>query len=101
MIHFVPSGEGRENVMYSKSLRRVLILGLAVITLVVLGVVPAVAQEDVQYLEMAKQYVGSLKCKSCHMKQYYSWRTTMHSRMTQDVRANKRAMIVDLDEKRI
>ena len=87
--------------MYRKSLRRVLILGLAVITLVALGVVPAVAQEDVEYLELPKQYVGSEKCKSCHQKQYYSWRTTMHSRMTQDVKANKRAMIVEWDEKRI
>jgi hypothetical protein len=89
--------------MYSKSLTRVLILGLAVITLVGFGfgVERAVAQEDVEYLEMPKQYVGSEKCKSCHQKQYYTWRTTQHSRMAQDLRANKRALIVDWDEKTI
>ncbi len=68
---------------------KLLVLGLALITLVGFGIERAVAQEDVEYLELPKQYVGSDKCKSCHQKQYYSWRTTMHSRMTQDVKANK------------
>ena len=80
---------------------KLLVLGLALITLVGFGIERAVAQEDVEYLELPKQYVGSDKCKSCHQKQYYSWRTTMHSRMTQDVKANKKAMIVEWDEKRI
>jgi hypothetical protein len=45
-------------------------------------------------LEKPKAYVGSTKCKDCHLQQYYSWRTTMHSRMSQDVRNNKDAIIV-------
>lgn len=54
-----------------------------------------------ELLDKPKAYVGSKKCKDCHLQQYYSWETTMHSRMTQDAQKSKTAIIVELDEKRI
>ncbi|HEA66706.1 MAG TPA: hypothetical protein ENI07_07790 [Desulfobacterales bacterium] len=60
-----------------------------------------VASDVDELLSKPKAYVGSENCKGCHLPQYYSWRTTMHSRMAQDARVNKDAIIVELDEKRI
>jgi hypothetical protein len=81
-------------------------LGLAIIAFVGAGFGQAVAytvsEDDLdKALEKPKFYVGSVRCKDCHLQQYYSWRTTMHSRMPQDLRHNKRALIVELNEQRI
>ena len=48
-----------------------------------------------------KAFVGSDTCKMCHLEHYDSWKMTMHSRMTQDAKANQDAIIVPIDEKRI
>jgi len=48
-----------------------------------------------------KAFVGSDTCKMCHLEHYDSWKMTMHSRMTQDAKANRDAIIVPIDEKRI
>jgi hypothetical protein len=75
---------------------------LVVIALAVFsGEQVAATEETDKILEQPKAYVGSAKCKECHLEQYYSWRTTMHSRMAQDLSKNRDALIVELDEKRI
>ncbi len=83
------------------SMMKVFLVSAAVLGVVAYGALPAVADELDNLLEKPRIYVGSGKCKSCHLAQYYSWRTTMHSRMAQDARSNKDAIIVELDEKRI
>jgi hypothetical protein len=83
------------------SMMKVFLVSAAVLAVVAYGALPAVAEELDNLLDKPRIYVGSDKCKSCHQAQYYSWRTTMHSRMAQDARANKDAIIVELDEKRI
>ncbi len=90
--------------MKKRDLVKLLFMGLAVIFLLGFGVEQAVAVSEDELdnlLEKPKMYVGSNRCKECHQKQYYSWRTTMHSRMTQNVQQNRDAIIVELDEKRI
>lgn len=90
--------------MKKRDLVKLLFMGLAVISLLGFGVEQAVAVSEDELdnlLEKPKIYVGSNRCKECHQKQYYSWRTTMHSRMTQNVQQNRNALIVELDEKRI
>lgn len=52
-------------------------------------------------LSTPKSYVGSDTCKQCHLEHYDSWKMTMHSRMTQDARKNRDAIIVPIDEKKI
>jgi len=87
--------------MKMRNLIRFFLVGLAVIMFLGFGAGQALSDDDENLLGKPKQFVGSGKCKECHLQQYYSWRTTMHSRMAQDVRKNKRAMIVEWDEKRI
>jgi hypothetical protein len=77
------------------------LLSLVVIGFVGNGAVQAVHEEDEDLLSKPKKYMGSKNCRDCHLQQYYSWETTMHSRMTQDAQHNKTALIVELDEKRI
>ncbi|MFO7716111.1 multiheme c-type cytochrome [Desulfosarcina sp.] len=52
-------------------------------------------------LKQPKIFVGSDTCKQCHLEHYDSWKMTLHSRMLQDAQANKDAIIVPIDEKRI
>jgi hypothetical protein len=52
-------------------------------------------------LKQPKAFVGSDTCKQCHLEHYDSWKMTLHSRMLQDAKANKDAIIVPIDEKRI
>ena len=49
----------------------------------------------------AQTYVGSEKCKTCHLEHYDSWKMTLHSRMLQDAQKNRDAIVVEIDEKRI
>jgi formate-dependent nitrite reductase cytochrome c552 subunit len=42
-------------------------------------------------------YVGSFECKKCHERRYLEWKTTLHSRMMQDARANPLVIIGDFD----
>lgn len=49
----------------------------------------------------AKVYVGAERCKQCHLEHYDSWKTTLHSRMLQDVQKNRDALIVDIDPETI
>jgi hypothetical protein len=84
------------------SMMKVFLVIAIVLGVVAYGALPAVAGDELDnLLEKPKIFVGSDKCKECHLAQYYSWRTTMHSRMAQDARVNKDAIIVELDEKRI
>ena len=89
--------------MKTRTMVKLFLLGLVVIAFMGIGVKHAAAQteEADEILAKPKAFVGSGKCKECHQKQYYSWRTTMHSRMTQDAQRNKRALVVELDEKTI
>ena len=60
------------------------------------------AEVDVKaLLAQPKAFVGSDRCKQCHLEHWDSWKTTMHSRMTQDAQANRDAIIAEIDEKKI
>ena len=48
-----------------------------------------------------QEFVGSDTCKTCHLEHFDSWRMTMHSRMLQDAKENRDAIVVELDEERI
>jgi hypothetical protein len=85
--------------MNCKSLARILILVLAVVTLAACGAEQAVDVKTVT--SQPKAFVGSDTCKQCHLEHYDSWKMTMHSRMTQDAVKNRDAIIVPIDEKRI
>ena len=50
-------------------------------------------------LSQPKTYVGSDVCRSCHLEHYDAWKMTLHSRMLQDARTNKDAIITDIDPK--
>jgi len=52
-------------------------------------------------LKQPKTFVGSDTCKQCHLEHFDSWKMTLHSRMLQDAKKNKDAIIVPIDEKRI
>ncbi|MDH3694288.1 MAG: multiheme c-type cytochrome [Gammaproteobacteria bacterium] len=52
-------------------------------------------------LSEPKAYVGSDVCKTCHLEHYDAWQKTVHSRMTQDAKANPDALVVNFDEQRI
>jgi hypothetical protein len=80
---------------------KLFILSLLVVAFVSTEVYAQSTAAGDELLDKPKAYVGSKKCKDCHLQQYYSWETTMHSRMTQDAQRSKTAVIVELDEKRI
>lgn len=42
-------------------------------------------------------FVGSLECKKCHERIYLEWKTTLHSKMLQDVKANPIAIMGDFE----
>ncbi|WP_027191403.1 ammonia-forming cytochrome c nitrite reductase subunit c552 [Fundidesulfovibrio putealis] len=44
-----------------------------------------------------KVYVGSDRCKSCHLEHFDSWMMTLHSRMLGDARKDKDVIIADLN----
>ena len=52
-------------------------------------------------LSRPKTYVGSEKCKYCHLEHYDSWRNTLHSRTMEDVTKNRDAMIVEINAQAI
>jgi hypothetical protein len=90
-------GEGGMN---SYGLVRFLMLGFFVLALGACGESPI----NVEALKSKpKEYVGSDTCKLCHLEHYDAWKMTLHSRMLQDVKKNKDAIIVPvpLDEKKI
>ena len=61
---------------------------------------PAVADEMSDFkklLSQPKTYVGSNVCRSCHLEHYDAWQKTLHSRMLQDARINKDAIITDIN----
>ncbi|NNG00952.1 MAG: hypothetical protein HKM93_16305 [Desulfobacteraceae bacterium] len=52
-------------------------------------------------LDQPRTFVGSDTCKQCHLEHYDSWKMTLHSRMIQDARANRDAIVVPIVEERI
>jgi predicted CXXCH cytochrome family protein len=52
-------------------------------------------------LSQPKAYVGSEVCKTCHLEHYDAWKKTLHSRMLQNAKSNRDAVIVSLDEARM
>lgn len=56
---------------------------------------PAINTKEL--LAKPKTYVTSEQCKVCHLEHYDSWKTTLHSRMLQDVRKNRDAIVTTLD----
>jgi hypothetical protein len=43
-----------------------------------------------------KAFIGSEKCKLCHLEHYDSWKGTLHSRMLQDVKQNVDAFVTEI-----
>ena len=78
--------------------RAILCIGLWLIAAGCGGNIPTDVKE---VMAGPKTYVGSDTCKTCHLEHYDSWKMTLHSRMTQDVLANKDAIIAPIDEKKI
>lgn len=57
---------------------------------------------DLKALKASPQtYVGSDMCKTCHLEHFDSWQMTLHSRMTQDARQNKDAIVAELNPEMI
>lgn len=52
-------------------------------------------------LSKPKEYVGSAVCETCHLEHHDAWKTTLHSRMTQDARGNEDVIIGTFDEAKI
>lgn len=78
---------------------KVFVLALMAIGISACGVEQPVDMKAL--LAQPKTFVGSDTCKKCHLEHYDSWQMTMHSRMTQDARKNRDAIIVPIDEQRI
>lgn len=80
----------------------ILLLGLAGLVLLLVGCNNQRASVDVEEVtSKEKTYVGSDRCKQCHLEHYDSWKMTQHSRMLKDVQKNKEALVVEIDEERI
>lgn len=46
-------------------------------------------------LSQPKSFVGADVCKKCHLEHFDSWKMTRHSRVTQDARLNRDAIMAD------
>lgn len=66
-----------------------------------IGVGQAAEIDADKLLAAPNAYVGSEVCKSCHLEHYDAWRRTLHSRMLQDVTANKDVMVTDIVEEKV
>lgn len=85
--------------MKTACLARTILASLAALALAACGGEQAVDAKKL--MAQPKSFVGSDTCKVCHLEHYDAWRMTLHSRMTQDVKKNQDAMIVELDVKKI
>jgi len=75
---------------------------LALTALLALSLVNCGSGDDFQeLLSKPMAYVGTEKCKVCHLEHYDSWRATLHSRAIQDVSENLDAIVTDLDPDKI
>lgn len=55
-------------------------------------------QIDVKKLKAQPQaYAGSEQCKTCHLEHWDSWKMTLHSRMLQDARLDRDAIVAELN----
>jgi formate-dependent nitrite reductase cytochrome c552 subunit len=76
-------------------------LGVVVVTSVSLKkaeLTYKVAQLEGKYKDRTgATFVGSQTCKRCHERNYLDWKTSLHSRMMQDARADKWANIADFE----
>lgn len=43
-------------------------------------------------------FVGSAKCKECHEEHYHDWKTSMHSKMIQDIRKDASVVVADFSK---
>lgn len=78
------------------------ILPLLLLTVVFMASCGVEQPVDVKTLTSnPKDFVGSDTCKKCHLEHYDSWKMTLHSRMTQDARANQDVIVANFDEKKI
>jgi len=85
--------------MKTKGLLRALLICISVVAMAACSAEPVI---DVKTLvSQPKAFVGSDTCKMCHLEHYDSWKMTLHSRTVEDVRQNKDAIIVGLDENKI
>lgn len=82
--------------------KSILFLGLAGLALFLFGCDAQSPSVDVEELtSKEKTFVGSDRCKQCHLEHYDSWKMTQHSRMLQDAQKNKDALVVAIEEERI
>jgi hypothetical protein len=61
------------------------------------GLLAADPIDSKKLLAEPNSYVGSEVCRTCHLEHYDAWQRTLHSRMLQDVRANRDAFITEID----
>lgn len=60
------------------------------------------SEVDVEKLKsQPKQFVGTEVCKTCHLEHFDAWQMTLHSKMAQNVKENRDALIVPIDRERI
>ncbi|MCF8039995.1 MAG: hypothetical protein K9K79_11835 [Desulfohalobiaceae bacterium] len=79
-----------------------IMLGLTGLAVFLVGCDTQPTTVDVeQVTSEEKTYVGSDRCKQCHLEHYDSWKMTQHSRMLQDVQKNRDALVVEIDPERI
>ena len=51
---------------------------------------------DLQPAEQKEaSFVGSQKCRECHKEKYHDWKSSMHSKMIQDIRKDPHAVVAD------
>ena len=45
--------------------------------------------------QKGSHFVGSQKCKECHKENYHAWKSSLHSKMIQNIKENPDAIIAD------
>jgi hypothetical protein len=74
---------------------RILLVGLF---LILLGACSGERKVNIKEITASpKVYIGSEKCKMCHLEHYDSWKGTLHSRMLQDTRQNVDAFVTEIN----
>ena len=73
-------------------------IGLGLLTILLSACSAAEPPVNMQELtSKPKTVMGAEECKKCHLEHYDSWKTTLHSRMLQDVRKNADALMEEIN----
>lgn len=73
-------------------------IGLGLLTILLAACSAAEPPINMQELtSKPKTFMGAEECKKCHLEHYDSWKTTLHSRMLQDVKKNADALMEEIN----